>query len=64
VSSDSPVTIKVSPSGSVSLVSTEIITDVSSSVIAESSTATGGSFTGSIEIDTVTILPSSIPSFG
>ena len=43
-----PVTLKVSPSGSVSLVNTVVVTGVSSGVVSLSSTASGGSLGGGL----------------
>jgi len=56
-------TESASPSGSVSLASTSIVTAVSRSVSAASSTARGAPFTSSTVIETVATLLSSLPSF-
>ena len=52
-----------SPSTSVSFATTLIATGVSSGVVAESLTATGGSLTAAIVIVTVATFESSAPSF-
>ena len=50
-----PVTLRMSPSGSVSLASTVTVTGVSSAVVLVSFTATGGSFTGVTVMFTVAV---------
>ena len=44
--SDTPATVRVSPSGSLSLASTAMVTGVSSAVSAASSTTSGGALVG------------------
>ena len=60
--SDTPATVRVSPSGSLSLVRTAMVTGVSSAVCAASSTASGGSSTGRTVTSTAACAVSPDPS--